>query len=108
MTLGNSKTLRGNEIYNIFEDYEGQISSDSEIEAKFYSIDSGLSHVDVIALGEVTVGEIDIKGEDERNEDFLWENISNYVGKREAFCNVSRSQSSAKDVSDFVECFELF
>jgi hypothetical protein len=27
--------------------------------------------------------------------------------KREVFCNVLRSQSNAKDVSDFVECFEL-
>jgi hypothetical protein len=59
-------------------------------------------------LGEVTVSEIDIKRENESNEDFLWENTGNYAGQREAFCNVSKPQSSAKDVNDSVECFKLF
>jgi hypothetical protein len=58
-------------------------------------------------LGEVIASEIDIEGENESNEDFLWEDMSSYVGQREAFCNVSEPQSSAKDVSGIVECFKL-
>jgi hypothetical protein len=34
--------------------------------------------------------------------------MSNYVGQREAFYNVCRPQSSAKDVSGIVKYFELF
>jgi hypothetical protein len=33
--------------------------------------------------------------------------MSNYVGQREAFCNLSVPESSAKDVSGIVVCFEL-
>jgi hypothetical protein len=36
----------------------------------------------------------------------MWENISNYVAQREASCNVSGPQSSAKDASDIAECYE--
>jgi hypothetical protein len=98
MALGSSKSLRGDQIYNSLEDYLSQTSSNSETEAEFDSSDSGSSHVNDTALGEVTAGEIDIKGENESNEDFLWKDMSNYVGQREAFCNVSGPQSSAKDV----------
>jgi hypothetical protein len=104
MPSGSSKSLRGNEIYNILE-YEGQISSDSKTEAKLYSSNSGSSHIDDTALGEVTVSEIDIKVKNENNEDFLWEHMGNYVGQ--VFCNVSGPQSSAKDVTAIVECFIL-
>jgi hypothetical protein len=74
--------LLDNEIYNIFEDCGGQISNDSEVEAKLVSIDNGSSHVDGITLGEVTVSEIDVEEEDESNKDFLWENMSNYAEKK--------------------------
>jgi hypothetical protein len=108
MDSGSSKILHGDQIYNILEEYKSQIRSNSETEAEFDSSDSGLSHVDDIALGEVTVSEIDIERENESNEDFLWEDMSNYVGQSENFCNVSGPQSSAKDVSGIVECFKLF
>jgi hypothetical protein len=57
------KSLCGDQIYNILEEYESQISSDSETEAEFDSSDSGSGHVDDNALGEVTVSETDIEGE---------------------------------------------
>jgi hypothetical protein len=85
MASGSSKSLRGDQIYNILEEYESQISSDSESEAEFDTSDSGSSHVDDTALGEVIASEIDIEGENESNEDILWEDMSNYVGQREAF-----------------------
>jgi hypothetical protein len=53
------------------EEYKSQICSDSETEAEFDSSDSGSSHVDDIAEGEVIASEIDIEGENERNEDFV-------------------------------------
>jgi hypothetical protein len=95
---GSSKSFRGDKIYIILEEYESQISNDSETEAEFESSDGGPSHVDDIALGEVTVSEIDIEGENESNEDILQEVMGNYVGQREAFCNVFGPQSSTKDV----------
>jgi hypothetical protein len=55
-----------------------------EIVAKFDSSDSGLRHFDDTPLGNVTASETDIE-EDESNEDFLWENMDNYVRQREAF-----------------------
>jgi hypothetical protein len=36
-------------------------------------------------LGEVIASEIDIEGENESNEDILWEDMSNYVGQRSLF-----------------------
>jgi hypothetical protein len=96
MTLGSSKSLRGDQKYNILEEYQSQISSDLETEAKFDSSDSGLSHVDDNAFSEVVASKTDIEGENGSNEDFLWEDKSNYVGQREAFCNVSGPQSSAR------------
>jgi hypothetical protein len=63
MASGSSKSLHGNQIYNILEEYESQISSDSETDAKFYSSNSGSSHIDDNALSEVTVDEMDIEGE---------------------------------------------
>jgi hypothetical protein len=95
MTLGRSISLHGDQIYNLLEEYQSQISSDSETEAKFDSSDSGWSHVDDIAFSGVA-SKIDIEGENESNEDFLWEDKSNYVGQREAFYNVSGPQSSAR------------
>jgi hypothetical protein len=56
----------------------------------------------------VTVSEIYIEGVNEGNQDFLWENMANYMGQREAFSNVSRPQSSVKYVSDLVEYFRSF
>jgi hypothetical protein len=107
MASGGSKSLRGEEIRNILVEYEGQISSDSEIDGEFDTSDNGSSHVDDIALGEATVSEIDIEAE-ERTEGFCWENMDNYVKQREAFYDVSEPQNNAKDVSDIVGCFELF
>jgi hypothetical protein len=72
MAWDSSKSLHGNQIYNILEKYKSQISNDSENEAKFDSSDSGLSHADDIALGEVTTSEIDIEEKNESNEGFLW------------------------------------
>jgi hypothetical protein len=64
--------LCGEKVYNILEEYKSHISNDSEIEVKFdSSSDSGVNHVGDIALGEV-VSKIDIKGEHESNEEFLW------------------------------------
>jgi hypothetical protein len=66
-------------ICNILEEYEGEVLSNSESKAELDSRDSGSSHVDDILLGEVTASEIDIEGENEYNEDFLWEHVGNYV-----------------------------
>jgi hypothetical protein len=55
MASGGSKSLCGEEIRNILVEYEGQISSDSEIDGEFDTSDSGSSHVDDIALGEAIV-----------------------------------------------------
>jgi hypothetical protein len=63
MASGSSKSLCGNQIYNILVEYKSQISSDLETKAGFDSSDSGSSHVDDIALGEVIANEIDIEGE---------------------------------------------
>jgi hypothetical protein len=60
--------LCSSEICNILVEYEGQIISDSEIE--FDNSDSGSSHVDDIALGEVIPGETDNKVEDQRTTGF--------------------------------------
>jgi hypothetical protein len=67
---GGSKSLCGKEIRNILVEYEGQISSDFEIEGEFDSIDSGSSHADDIALGEATANETDIEVEDKRTAGF--------------------------------------
>jgi hypothetical protein len=107
MALGGSKSLRGKEIGNILVEYEGQISSDSEIDGEFDTSDSGSSHVDDSAPGEVIVSEIDIEAEEERTEGFWWKNMDNYVKQREAFYDVSGPQNNAKAVSDTVGCFEL-
>jgi hypothetical protein len=64
----------GNEICNILEEYGGQISSDLENKAKFYSSDISSSHIVDIALGKDNASEIDTEG---RNEDFLWEDMGN-------------------------------
>jgi hypothetical protein len=49
MAAGGCKSLRGEEIRNILVEYEGQISSDSEVDGEFDTSDSGSSHVDDIA-----------------------------------------------------------
>jgi hypothetical protein len=59
MASGPCKRLRGEEIHNILVEYEGQISSDSEIDGEFDTSDSGSSHIDDIALGEEIVSERD-------------------------------------------------
>jgi hypothetical protein len=51
----------------------------------------------------LNMSEIDVE------DDFQWEkDMNNYIRQRDAFCNVYECQNSAKDVSDTVECFELF
>jgi hypothetical protein len=64
------KSLCGNDIHNILVDYDGQICGGSKIEDEFDTSDSGSSHVDDIALGEVTVSETDIEAEDEKTDGF--------------------------------------
>jgi hypothetical protein len=51
MAASGFKSVCGDDIHNISVDYDGQISSDSKIEDEFDTGDSGLSHVDDIALG---------------------------------------------------------
>jgi hypothetical protein len=55
------------------------ISSDSKCEAQCDSSESGSSHIDDTALGEVTASETDTEGEKECNENFLWEDMGNYA-----------------------------
>jgi hypothetical protein len=64
------------------EEYESRSSRDAETEAEFDRSDSGSSHVDDISLGKVIASEIDIERENESNDDFLWEDMRNYVGQR--------------------------
>jgi hypothetical protein len=104
---GNCNSLCGNKILNILVEYEGQISSDLEIDGKIDNSDSGSRHVDDITLGEAKVSEIDIEVEEDRNAGYQWESMDNYVRQREVFCNVSELQNNAKDVSGIVDCFEL-
>jgi uncharacterized protein YecE (DUF72 family) len=54
----------GNEICNILEEYEGQISSDLENKAKFYNSDISSSHIVDITLGKDNASEIDTPKEE--------------------------------------------
>jgi len=53
---------------------------------------------------------IDDSGDEEEilHGDFRWETMDNYTGHREVFSCDSGARNGAENLSDIVQCFELF
>jgi hypothetical protein len=50
----------------------------------------------------------DSDGEEETYKTFLWETMDNYTGHKELYHLECGPRNEARNVSDILECFELF
>ena len=71
------------------------------------SVSSSDNEIDEVAIADAVIND---SGEEEEllHQDFLWETMDNYTGRREVFSCDFGPRNGAENVSDIVECFELF
>jgi hypothetical protein len=73
------------------------------------SISSSDNETDETAVADAVIND-DSDDDDEEilHQEFIWETKDNYTGHREAFNCDSGSRLGTENVSEIVECFELF
>jgi len=72
------------------------------------SVSSSNNEIDDIAVADAIIN--DDSGDEEEivHRDFRWETMDNYTGHREVFSCDFGPRNGAENVSDIVQCFELF
>ena len=72
------------------------------------SVSSSDNEIDDIAVADAIIN--DDSGDEEKilHWDFRWETMDNYTGHREVFSCDFGPRNGAENVSDIIQCFELF
>jgi hypothetical protein len=71
------------------------------------SVSSSDNKIDDVAIADAVIND-DSGDEEILHQDFVWETMDNYTGHREVFSCDFGPRNGAENVSDIVECFELF
>ena len=85
-------------VYNLDKHF---IDSNSD------SVNSSDNEIDDIPVADAIIND---SGDEEEiyHRDFRWETMDNYTGHREVFSCDFGPRNGTENVSDIVECFELF
>jgi len=86
-------------VYNSDENF-----SDSSIDG----VSSSDNEIDDIAVADAIMNDDSGDEEEILHRDFMWETRDNYTGHRKVFGCDFGPRNSAENVSDIVQCFELF
>jgi hypothetical protein len=95
-----ARCLRDTELVEILS------KSDSSSGSSSFS-DSSDNEIDDLAVADAIIND-DSDGEEETYKTFLWETMDNYTGQKELFHVESGPRNKARNVTDILECFELF
>ena len=82
-------------------------SDESLIDSSSDSVSSCDNEIDDIAVADAIIND-DSDEEEILHRDFRWESMDNYTGHREVFSCDFGPRNGAENVSDIVQCFELF
>jgi len=99
-------------VYNSDESFSDSssdsVSSRSFSDSSSDSVSSSDNEIDDVAVADAIIND-DSDGEEEiLHRDFWWETMDNYTGHREVFNCDFGPRNGAQNVSDIVQCFELF
>ena len=86
-------------VYN-----SGESSSDSSSD----NVSSSDNEIDDIAVADAIISDDSGDEEEILHRDFRWETMDNYKRHREVFSCDFGPRNGAENVSDIVQCFELF
>jgi len=86
-------------VYNSDESFNDS-SSDS--------VSSSDNEIDDIAVADAIINDDSGAEEEILHQDFRWETMDTYTGHREVFSCDFGLRNGAENVSDIVQCFELF
>jgi len=95
--------LTDSEVLEIVYNSDGSLSDSSS-----NSVSSSDNEIDDIAVADAVINDDSGDEEEILHRDFRWETMDNYTGHREAFSCDFGSRNGAENVSDIVQCFELF
>ena len=66
------------------------------------------NEIDDVALADAVINDDSVDEEEMLHQDLVWEAMDNYTGHREVFSCDFGHRNGAENVSDIVECLELF
>ena len=97
------KVLKPTEVLEIVYNSDESLSDSSSD-----NVSSSDNEIDEIAVADAIIKDDNGDEEEILNGDFRWETVDNYTGHREVFISDFGPRNGAENVSDIVQCFELF
>jgi len=83
-------------------------SDESLSDSNSDSVSSSDNEIDDIAIADAIISNDSGDEEEILHRDFRWQTMDNYTGYRKVFSCGFEPRNGAENVSDIVQCFELF